>query len=242
MPQDPFFLRFFPNDQYGHEAFHRQLRQRLPLQGKVLDLGCGSNAQMSHYRTPQREVWGTDFIPHTRLRHPTWFRPLGERGRIPFPDSTFDLISSCMVLEHVDSPRTFLLEVHRALRPGGFFVALTVHADHYFTWFKKILTLLPHFVTQKLVHRLYGREEEDTFPTYYRLNSRSMIERWARLAGLHVAGWETHANQGYFQFSRPLQKMAVLADAFVERLWPGHGRLYLILTLCNPLAARHQAA
>jgi ubiquinone/menaquinone biosynthesis C-methylase UbiE len=39
----------------------------------------------------------------------------------PFPDSSFDFVLCCNVLDHMQEPGAVLKEVHRVLRPGGYF-------------------------------------------------------------------------------------------------------------------------
>lgn len=41
--------------------------------------------------------------------------------KIPFDDGTFGAVSSCGVLEHVKSDKDSLKEIHRILKPGGYF-------------------------------------------------------------------------------------------------------------------------
>src|SRR5262245_52345915 len=91
--------RFFPADLHHVEGLHREIGRHLPDEGRVLDLGCGVNADLAGYRTARREVWGTDFHAHSHLQHADWFRRLPRDGAIPFPARHFDLVTSVMVLE-----------------------------------------------------------------------------------------------------------------------------------------------
>jgi hypothetical protein len=127
--------------------------------------------------------------------------------------------------------------VARILRPGGHFVALTINGLHYVTWITRLLHLLPHEAIQALVCRLYGRPPEDTFPTYFRLNTLPALRRAARAAGLELASLVRFANPDYFSFWPPLRRAAVVLDWCLERFCPGLGRIYLVVTLCKPAAA-----
>lgn len=228
---DPFYRRFFPRDEDAWVSFHRGLEGLLPRRGTVLDLGCGDNTELARYRTPRREVWGTDLQAHPHLQHPGWFRVLGGDGSIPFPDASFDVVTSLWVLEHVRQPNAFLAEIGRVLRPGGTFYSLTVNGSHYVTWLTRLIHLLPHRVTQRLVHRLYGRPHHDTFRTYYRMNSEPQVRRAARAAGLEVDGIARFANPDYFSFWKPLRTAAIVVDWALETLFPGLGRVYWVITL-----------
>ncbi len=239
MTKHPFFRRFFPNELKAHKAYHRQLQTLLPAEGKVLDLGCGDHSELAEYRTARREVWGTDFQAHPRLEASEWFRRLEDDGRIPFADETFDALAAGWVLEHVERPEAFLQEVHRVLRPGGWFVALTVNAEHYVSLFARLLGLLPHEWTQAVVHRFYGRAAHDTFPTLYRMNAERTLRRAAVAAGLRLHQLTRHVNPAYLGRFWPL---AVVCDYLLERLRPGLGRIYLVATFQKPRSARFLAA
>ena len=47
--------------------------------------------------------------------------PLVDAVRLPFPDASFDLVTSFGVLEHVKDDAASLREIRRVLRPGGLF-------------------------------------------------------------------------------------------------------------------------
>jgi SAM-dependent methyltransferase len=231
---DAFFRRFFPHDGDATLGYHHALAAQLGEARALLDFGCGDNTDLAPYRAAGREVWGADFQAHPRLERPERFRLLAPDGAAPFPDASFDLIAARWVLEHVRAPEVFLAEVRRLLRPGGRFVALTINAAHYVTGLTRLVGLLPHAVTQRLVRRLYGRACHDTFPTWYRMNSGSQLRRLARQAGLQLTGLTRFANADYFSFAPRLRRAAILLDWLLERAGTDLGRLYLVVALRKP--------
>ena len=228
----PFALiaRLFPGEPHHLVGFQRLVQSHVPDLGKLLDLGCGANTDLAAWRTPAREVWGADFQRHPHLQFPNWFRQLPPSGQLPFPDATFDLVVSMMVLEHVDRPPWFLREVARVLKPGGVFIAHTVNGNHYVTWLRRLLGLLPHEFNQLLVERLYGRPGHDTFPAFYRLNTPASLKRTGQSADLDLIRVDRYEDAGYFRFWGPLVKIAVWADWLLDKMCPGAGRLYLTAT------------
>ena len=56
-------------------------------------------------------------VRETRLRVPDVVCGVGEH--LPFASSTFDLVLSHEVLEHVRDDRAYLSEALRSLKPGG---------------------------------------------------------------------------------------------------------------------------
>lgn len=231
---DDFLHRVFPHDVHHVAGLHEAIRERLPERCRILDLGCGINTDLEPYRTANREVWGADFQEHPELRHGEWFRLLGKGGRVPFPDGHFDLVVAVMVLEHVADPRSFLREVARVLKPGGHFIGHTISGTHYVTWMRRLIGLLPHGVNQKLVKRLYGRDEVDTFPAFYRLNTAPRLRRFASTARMEMVGIRRYADPGYFRFAWTLESVAIIADRVLDAVQPGWGRLYLTITIGKP--------
>jgi SAM-dependent methyltransferase len=112
---------------------------------KLLDFGCGG----SPYRTlfPNAEYKRADIAGVDQLDYeiPLTSGPF----RLDVSDSTFDLILSSQVLEHVLHPEHYLDEAYRLLKPGGKLVITThgIFEDHscpgdYHRWTDSGLTQL----------------------------------------------------------------------------------------------------
>lgn len=119
---------------FWYAARRRQVARRLPRPARAgaraLDLGAGSGGN-----TPLLTAagYGAVALEH----HPVAAAYTRGRGlpvvqadgqRLPFADSSFDLVLACDVLEHLHRDDQAVQEVRRVLRPGGHLV-LTVPAD-----------------------------------------------------------------------------------------------------------------
>ncbi|HEV3384389.1 MAG TPA: methyltransferase domain-containing protein [Gemmata sp.] len=226
--------RVFPRDLHHVEGLHKAIATAIPDRARILDLGCGKNADLARYRTRTREVWGSDYQSHPELRHPRWFVKLRKDGTIPFPDAHFDTVVTVMVLEHIVDPQLFLQEVSRVLRPGGRFIGHSISGRHYVTFISRLFGLLPHWLNQRMIRKLYNRRVEDTFPAYYRMNSEGVVRRNCDETGLTLTGFQRYADPGYFRFSKPLMTAAILADRLLDGLVPGWGRLYFTAIAAKP--------
>jgi 2-polyprenyl-6-hydroxyphenyl methylase / 3-demethylubiquinone-9 3-methyltransferase len=63
---------------------------------------------------------------------------IGKGEALPFPDSSFDMIACCDVLEHVDDPYAVIREVARTLKGGGVFCYDTINRT---VWSKIVLKI-----------------------------------------------------------------------------------------------------
>ncbi len=128
-----------------HSRWHhlRSLRRALeraaaslPRNGILLDLGCGDMPYRPVLEPNVSRYVGAD-LPRNALAEVH----LDGAGRVALTDRSVDIVLSSQVLEHVPSPRDYLREAHRLLKPGGTLLLSThgywmVHPDptDYWRW------------------------------------------------------------------------------------------------------------
>lgn len=127
-------LRFCMNPvRYGY--FKRQM-QALAVPGKtVLDVGCGGGFLTEAFAKDGHNVVGIDpsansiaaAREHAALSGLSIDYRVGSGECLPFPDSSFDIVSCCDVLEHVHDPNQVIREISRTLKTGGVFLYDTVN-------------------------------------------------------------------------------------------------------------------
>jgi 2-polyprenyl-3-methyl-5-hydroxy-6-metoxy-1,4-benzoquinol methylase len=90
-----------------------------------------------------KEVWIADIselaIERARQRGINVVKIDLSSEKIPFPSNNFDLVSAIDLIEHLFDPDHFLNEVHRVLKPKGYFVLTTPNLAF---WGNRILLLL----------------------------------------------------------------------------------------------------
>jgi SAM-dependent methyltransferase len=207
------------------ERFAAHVRDALGPRARLLDLGCGRGGLVEQLDFPAARIVGIDpdFDSLRNHRLPRLPRAAALSGRLPLAPATFDVVAASWLLEHLPDPATTFAEVGRVLRPGGVFVFITPNARHPLAWANRAAGQLGR-AQGRLVDRLYGRSEADTFPTAYRANSAAALAKLCAAAGLSLATLEFVADPTYLAFSRPMYRVMT---AFEHRL-PADRRIHLV--------------
>ncbi len=90
----------------------------------VLDIGCGTGAIMDFVRSKNYTVEGVDMsenaLQYCRKKNLTVHHGFAEK--LPFQNSSFDVVIASDVLEHITDDAAAVQEVARVLKPGGIFI------------------------------------------------------------------------------------------------------------------------
>lgn len=129
----PLFARWYPDAAARLEARGlAALRARLlaPLQGRVLEIGCGFGANFPHYPGAVTELVAVE--PEERFRDLARARAddlalkaaivEGTAEALPVETGSFDAVVATVVLCSVDDQAAALAEIVRVLKPGGILV------------------------------------------------------------------------------------------------------------------------
>ncbi len=89
---------------------------------QALDIGCGNGKFLVKLRTLGWEVQGVEFnagaVEVCRVSGLNVFH--GDLQSAGFPDASFDMVSARHLIEHLPDPNSFMSEVARILKPGGY--------------------------------------------------------------------------------------------------------------------------
>jgi ubiquinone/menaquinone biosynthesis C-methylase UbiE len=182
----------------------------VPAGCSVLDLGCGHADWLAPEVAPARLVVGADLdVDALRRNHVLRHRVAARAERLPFDAGSFDVVVTAFLFEHVTRPDDVLAEIHRVLRPGGHLVFLTPNAWNYNVW---LIRLVPNRLHEFFTRRLYARQERDTYPVRYRLNSPRRLARTLDAAGFRRLELLLNGDPTYVSFNRPLFVLARLVE------------------------------
>jgi ubiquinone/menaquinone biosynthesis C-methylase UbiE len=181
---------------------------------KLLDVGCGhgdflrpvhDKTQFSYGLDPDKEA----LEKNTFIKNKT----AGDADKIPFPNDFFDIVISAWVLEHLADPTKAFTEIYRVLKPGGKVVFLTPNAWNYNIW---IIRLIPERFHDFFTRKLYGRQEHDTYPKQYKINSIKHIAETLEPIGFKKSQVIMNGDPSYISFNRPLFAFSRLLEKILN--------------------------
>jgi ubiquinone/menaquinone biosynthesis C-methylase UbiE len=155
---------------------------------KILDYGCGSGIlNLLLMLKSYSNVHGVDVVEkfddkilqYFQFKNAS-FKLIRENEKLPFDDSSFDVISSSLVLEHVENAEFYYSEAARVLKPGGvcffnFPHRLKPYDSHSRCWFI-------HYVPKpirKILWDIFARQEGEYINNYLFLRTVSWHKRIA---------------------------------------------------------------
>lgn len=203
---------------------------RHPRPVRVLDIGCGRGIGLdpgSHgaIRAHVDELWGIEPDPgvtpppgvFTNFQH-----AMMETARVP--EGSIDVAYSSLVMEHVQEPGAFLRAVHRALKPGGVYLFMTINGKHYFA---RIARTLRAMKLDELVLRMVRRDvvEEYHYPLAYKCNTQGQLRRLAAETGFEPPEFVfVERDEPSPYLPGPLRSVQLVLDAKRDR-WRKPGAL-----------------
>jgi len=208
--------------QTSGEELEALVRQRLTSDTYVLDLGCGRGGVMELFWRDVQLAIGLDPDAASLLQQRT-LMPLtcGLGEALPFSSETFHLVIGLWVLEHLRQPEKTLSEIQRVLRPGGHFIFLTPNAQHPLIWANQMSHALPA-LQRRLVPKIYGRAEADTFRVHYRANTRRQLRQLAFRFNMQLVTLRAIPDPTYLAFNDFFFQLAVLVERCLPPSWGVH--------------------
>jgi SAM-dependent methyltransferase len=206
--------RFYPNYQSEQVIFERHIERYLDSDSIVLDAGCGSGAIRYDYKHRVKLLVGCDVTELATKNPNLHYGIVANLERIPFPDDYFHLIFSRYVMEHLENPAVVFRELSRVLRMGGRIVLLTPNLHHYVTMISRFTS---HSFHEK-VAILRSNRIEDTFPTFYKANSRRDLVELCNGSGMEIETYRTiEAKPNYLTLSPITYAAGILYERLVNR-------------------------
>ena len=131
---------------------------------KVLDAGCGVGRYIYNLsrKSPEDQYWGVDLSESNIADAAKNFPKINFKQmsveQLMFSNSSFDVVISRDVLEHVDDPEKALTEMTRVINPGGKLI-IKIPGEKSEQWLLKIRP--GYFVEIHHLRIFYGTQLED---------------------------------------------------------------------------------
>jgi len=205
------YERYYAGRKFHDSLYSGWIKKHLLPGQRLLDAGCGRHMTFCKEFSGTAWVIGIDLEPalDTDNRRP----PFGLRGdlsTLPFASSSFDMIISRSVVEHLEDPPQVFREFSRVLRPGGKVIVITPNKYDYVSL---IAAVTPYWVHRLLVSRIFQVSEDDVFPTLYRANTLSSIQKAFQAAGFVAREVDTiNHYPAYLMFSPTLFRLGILYE------------------------------
>ena len=182
--------RFFGKRPNGTQVYKDLVWEACEQTDSILHLGSGwdRTSVFDGKVGQERTVWALDPDLPSLGQNASPYRIVGVGEDLPLRDNCVDLIASEYVFEHIQNPLKVVEECARVLKPGGKLIVVTPNATSYFGLASK---LSPFWFHVWYLACLMNKPARDTFPTYYRFNTRKQVKQISRVTGLRVSYLET---------------------------------------------------
>jgi len=175
--------RHYRDAVHPYRQFEIEVESHLRPDMVLLDAGCGRSAPvLRKFAGRAARLIGVEIEPFADVP-PEVETYSADLAHMPLPDASVDVVMSRSVFEHLTDPNAVFAELRRVLRPGGRVVFLTANMWDYGTL---VARAIPNRFHGRIVAKVEGRAQEDTFPTAYRTNTRRAVESHARGHGFVV--------------------------------------------------------
>jgi SAM-dependent methyltransferase len=216
----------------GSSQFGNLVREYLRSDYRILDLGAGSGkVGPVNFLGEVRTVIGIDRDAYIRRNTQIDHGVIGLAEHLPFRASSFDLIVSDWMIEHLARPESAAAEVYRILKSPGFFAFRTGNVRHYSYG---IAAVTPHWFHQLLTNRVrrLPAGNGDPYPTHYRMNTVEAVRNYLGRAGfVEEKLMMVEPEPSYLMFSIPSFLVGLAYERLVNGV-PSLSRLRACILCC----------
>lgn len=218
--------RYFPAYRSPKRAYERTLDECVGGGAAWLDVGCGRHLSADHELNAELSrragiIVGCDADPHLRDHATVRNLVRCDAAALPFRDGVFDVVTTCMVAEHLEDPAAAFAEASRVSKPRGRFVVFTPNKLNYAMIVASLTPHSFHLWYKRLTYYLNRGEwrdfEHDVFPTWYRANTVRRLRSLLRDAGYRRGQVRRLSLAHSFGFVRPLFILSLLFERLIDR-------------------------
>ena len=206
----------YPEGTHPYRILERSILDQVRAEDTVLDIGCGRTAPLlSTLKGRAKTLVGIDLVDFSVTEDGLDLINNSVSDMSAVRSESVDLSYSRSVMEHVEDADQAYAEISRVLRKRGRYIFLT---PNFWDYASLISYLTPNRLHPAIVSYTEGRKHEDTFPAYYRSNTRGSIGRLSRRHGFAIEDFRYLGQYpSYFVFNKHLFWLGCKYDRFVAR-------------------------
>lgn len=209
--------KYFKQDEHPYRIFENQIHKCLAENNTLLDAGCGYTANvLRKYKDIAGHMIGIDLVDFdegSAIEGMDLYT--SDLENIPVESNSVDLIISRSVFEHLEHPEPVYNEFSRVLKKGGRMIILTPNLGDYSAW---VSMAMPNRWHPWIVSKTEGRDERDTFPAFYRTNTKRKVKHLATQTGFEIIDFQYLGQYPcYFMFNPYLFFIATGYEKLISR-------------------------
>ena len=218
-------IRIYPEFKTGGYFFRKYLKNYINSNSIILDAGCGSGGIISEFKFMPKLIIGVDINKRLLDKNQVVNKKIiANLEHIPLENNSIDIIISEFVLEHLRNPAAVFKEIYRVLKHKGVFIFITPNILNPIIILSKIL---PHAFHTRLRTTLLKKEEE-THPTYYKINTYRKLSNLGRTTGFHNYKIQRAGNPEYLGFCKPLVPISIFFEKLIDNNFLNIFKMYLV--------------
>ncbi len=210
-----------------HDYYDEELAPLISKKVALLDAGCGDKGIMDKYKGGNRLSVGIDLSLEAMRRNCSLDQLLkADVRRLPFKDGSFHVVICQWVIEHINEPKVVCREFARVLKPNGDLIIVTNSVSNPVML---ISAILPAWIRDRLKEKVFPSEgKEDTFPTYYRCNSKKKFKDILADLGFSKVFYGYSGDISIFLFSRPIFAFALAYERITDLGWFKRFKMHIV--------------
>lgn len=220
------YIRIKPNWRDSLTIYRDIINEATNSDTRILDVGCGHGDFLKPVYDKTPHTYGVDPDQEALDKNKLIKNKIvGTVEKLPFENNFFDLVISEWVLEHLPEPEKAFHEIYRVLKPGGKVIFLTPNVWNYNVW---IIRAIPNRFHDYFTRKLYGRQEGDTYPVQYKINSVKKIAKILEPMGFKRTQVILNGDPSYISFNKFLFGLARLLEKILDLKPLNFAKVHLI--------------
>lgn len=210
-----------------HDYYDEEVASLISEKTVLLDAGCGEKGIMNKYKGKNRLSVGIDLSLEALKKNDSLdYLLMSGVEKLPFKDEIFDIVICQWVGEHLKEPKLVYKEFARVLKRNGHLIIVT---NSVYNPIMFVSAVLPAKTRDKLKEKVFPSEiKEDTFPTYYKCNSKKAFEKVLSDLGFSNVFCGYSGDISIFLFSKFLFILASIYEKITDLKWLNCFKMHIV--------------